>query len=199
MAGKKGFLLVLSGPSGCGKTTLRDAVLKLREDIKPCITTTTRTMRPGEVHGVDYYFVDNSEFDRMVAADEFLEWARVHGNRYGSSKSVVTSSIDAGRSVVLVLDVQGGENVKKQFGNEAVLVFIDAPDRQELERRLRARSTDSEDTIALRLANAIGEQERVLFYDYRLINDNLDQAVADLAAIVRAEEMKVSRILSLVD
>lgn len=193
MGVKRGFLLILSGPSGCGKTTIRDAVLEKCPNLKTCITTTTRAMRPGEEHGRDYFFVDNAEFDRMVEANEFLEWARVHGNRYGSSSAPVRSHMEQGNSVLMVLDVQGGENVKTQFGDEAVLVFIDAPDLKELERRLRDRSTDSEETIALRLKNAIGEQARVVNYDYHLINDTLEQAVEDLASIVRAESLKVSR------
>lgn len=193
MKSPKGLLFVISGPSGCGKTTLRDELFKIRPDLKPSISTTTRQMRPGEAHGKDYFFVDPAEFDTTLAADGFLEWAQVHGNRYGTSKAYVDKCLEKGQTLVLILDVQGGENIKRLFGSGSVLVFVKTPDSDTLKNRLCGRASDSEETIALRLKNAEEELRHEKNYDYSVINGDLAEAVKDLDAIVRAEFLRVER------
>lgn len=189
----KGLLFVISGASGCGKTTLREELFKARADLKPSISTTTRKMRSGEAHGMDYFFVDDAEYDRTLAAGGFLEWAQVHGNRYGTSRAYVEQCLERGQSLVLVLDVQGGENIKRLFDSKAILIFVKTPDADTLKKRLCGRASDSEDTIALRLINAEEELRHESNYDYSVVNGDLNEAVADTVAIVRAEFLRVNR------
>ena len=180
-------LFVVSGPSGVGKGTL---VARVREQL-PClgltVSATTRFPRPGETDGVEYWFLSDDEFDRRLAAGEFLEWAWVHGHRYGTLLSEVARNLDAGRSVVLEIDVQGGFQVRKKVP-DAVLVFVEPPSMPELERRLRGRGTEDEATVARRLANAAGELARAPEYDVRIVNDDLERATAELAATIGAYE-----------
>ena len=179
----------MSGPSGVGKGTL---VAKLRQRIPSLgltVSATTRSPREGEKDGVSYYFLSEEEFGRRVEAGEFLEWANVHGHRYGTLHSEVDRLFDEGRSVVLEIDVQGGLNVRR-VRPDTVLVFIEPPSAEELERRLRGRGTEDEATIRLRLDNAASELERAASYDERIVNDDLDRAVGELADLIDTYETK---------
>ena len=147
------------------------------------VSATTREPRPGETDGVSYYFLDDDEFERRVEAGEFLEWAWVHGHRYGTLKSEASRLLAEGRSVVLEIDVQGGVNVRRVHP-DAVLVFIEPPSMEELERRLRGRGTEDEESIERRLANARKEMEYADDYDARLVNDQLDRALEELVGLI---------------
>ena len=179
----------MSGPSGVGKGTL---VAKLRQRVPSLgltVSATTRSPREGEKDGVSYYFLSEEEFGRRVEAGEFLEWANVHGHRYGTLHSEVDRLFDEGRSVVLEIDVQGGLNVRR-VRPDTVLVFIEPPSAEELERRLRGRGTEDEATIRLRLDNAASEFEAAASYDERIVNDDLDRAVGELADLIDSYETK---------
>jgi guanylate kinase len=179
-----GSLVVVSGASGTGKSTLVRRVLE-RPDVhaRLSISATTRPIRPGEADGTDYYFLSQDEFLKRRDQDEFLEWAEVHGNFYGTPAPPVADSLRQGRSVVLEIDVQGALQVQNRVPS-AVLVFVHAPSMEVLESRLRARCTDNEATIQKRLTNARGEIEQASRYDHQIINDDLETAVAALAAIL---------------
>jgi guanylate kinase len=162
-----------------GKGTLVAKVRANRPQLGLTVSATTRSPRPGEIDGESYYFIDDDEFSRRVEAGEFLEWANVHGHRYGTLKSEVQKNLDAGRSVILEIDVQGGLNVRHAFPG-AVLVFIEPPSAEELERRLRGRKTEDEAAIECRLANSRKEMECAPLYDVRIVNDDLDRAADEL-------------------
>ena len=170
-----------------GKGTL---VARLREQMPGLgltVSATTRAPRAGEVDGVSYYFLSDEEFDRREAAGEFLEWACVHGHRYGTLRAEAQRLMDQGRSVVLEIDVQGGVNVRRVHP-DAVLVFIEPPSSEELERRLRGRGTEDEASIEMRLANATKELGYAGSYDVRIVNDDLDRAVSELAHVIETYE-----------
>jgi guanylate kinase len=188
-----GFLLVLSGPSGAGKGTLVDRLLALRPECVFSISATTRPKRDCEVDGVQYEFVEPAEFERRRAAGEFLEWAEVHGHLYATPSRPVDEGVRAGRVVVLDVDVQGGASVRR-LRPEAVSVFIYPPSVDALRQRLLKRSTDSPEVIERRLGNAPGELAQWREYQYLVMNDDLDQAVARLTAIVDAERARVARL-----
>ena len=180
-------LFVISGPSGVGKGTLVSLVRQIRPDLGLTVSATTRPPRPGEVSDVSYHFLSEEEFSRRVSAGEFLEWAEVHGHRYGTLKDDVDAMLASGRSVVLEIDVQGALKVRKVLPT-AVLVFIEPPSLGELERRLRGRGTESEAQIDLRLANARRELELSARYDVRLVNDDRDAAAHRLVEVMKAFE-----------
>ena len=178
----------VSGPSGVGKGTL---VAKLRERVSCLgltVSATTREPRPGETDGVSYHFMNDEEFDRRLAAGEFLEWAWVHAHRYGTLKSEVERVLAGGQSVVLEIDVQGGLSVRSVMP-EAVLVFVEPPSMDELERRLRGRGTEDEEQVRLRLANASEEMSHAGEYDVRIVNDDLERACLELEAVIHTYEM----------
>ncbi|MBE6480561.1 MAG: guanylate kinase [Olsenella sp.] len=174
-------LFVVSGPSGVGKGTVLARVREARPDLGLTVSATTRAARPGEVDGVAYHFLTDEEFDAELAAGNFLEWANVHGHRYGTLMREVTSRLERGQSLVLEIDVQGALNVRRAFP-DAVLVFVEPPSLEALEARLRARGTEDEESLRLRLANAAGELELADAYDVRIVNDDLDVAVGDFLA-----------------
>ena len=176
-------LFVLSGPSGAGKGTLLARVLKERPELSLTVSATTRTPRAGEVDGVSYHFMTEERFSQLVAEDRFLEWAHVHGHRYGTLVSEVESRIASGLSVVLEIDVQGAFNVRARIP-EAVLLFVEPPSMEELERRLRGRGSEDEESIALRLKNASAEMALADRYDARIVNDDLEQAVSRAVALI---------------
>lgn len=185
--GREPRLFVVSGPSGVGKGTL---VSRLRERVPGLgltVSATTREPRQDEVDGVSYHFLDDAEFDRRVAGGEFLEWAWVHDHRYGTLRSEVDAPLSQGRSVILEIDVQGGLSVRGAHP-EAVLVFIEPPSAEELERRLRGRGTEDEESVRRRLANARSEMECAPRYDVRIVNDDLDRATGELARVIEAYE-----------
>ena len=180
-------LFVVSGPSGVGKGTLVERVRQLRSHIGVTVSATTRPPRVGEKDGVSYHFLSDEEFERRVAAGEFVEWAWVHAHRYGTLLSEVEAVLGRGESVILEIDVQGGLNVRKIYP-DAVLIFVDAPSEEELERRLRGRGTESEESIALRLQNAAEERELARSYDVHMINDVLEVATEELLATLDTYE-----------
>ena len=185
---RRARIFVVSGPSGVGKGTL---VALLRERLSCLgltVSATTREPRPGEKDGVSYYFMDDAEFDRRVAAGEFLEWAWVHGHRYGTLRSEVERVLASGSSVVLEIDVQGGLSVRASMP-DAVLVFVEPPSVEELERRLRGRGTEDESQIETRLQNARSEMDRAPEYDVRIVNDDLDRACSELEEVIHTYEM----------
>ena len=184
-SGRRGLLLVISSPSGAGKTTLA-RMLAESQKLAFSVSYTTRAPRPGERDAVDYKFVTDDEFSRMVAGGEFAEWAVVHGYRYGTAVHTVGRALDDGTDSLFDIDWQGGQQIRKQWPDESVLVFILPPSMAELERRLRRRATDSPETIHRRLATAKRELEHYGEYDYLVVNDNLDRAHHKLDAIVEA-------------
>ena len=158
-----------------------------RPDLGLTVSATTRTPRAGEVEGISYYYLTEDEFSARVAAGEFVEWANVHGHRYGTLKSEVERNLTQGRSLILEIDVQGGLNVRNSY-EDVVLVFIAPPSMEELEKRLRGRGTEDEETISTRLANAAHEMELMDAYDATIVNDDLDRATDELYALIESYE-----------
>ena len=187
--GPQSLFLVLSGPSGAGKSTVIQRFLRANPGFIRCLSVTTRAPRGTEQDGRDYFFTSADEFSRRVGANQFLEHAVVFGkHHYGTPRTFVEENLRAGRSVIKDVDVQGALRIRSTFP-KAVQVFIVPPSRDEIERRLRGRATDDEDTIRRRLEEADAELALWEQYDYLVINDDLDRAVADLSAIVRAEQL----------
>ena len=183
-----GTLFVVAAPSGAGKTTLVRLLLEQESSVHLSISYTTRGPRPGEENGREYHFVDNVEFQAMIARHEFLEWAEVHGNFYGTSQKWIADQLAAGHDVLLEIDWQGAQQVRKLFP-QAIGIFILPPSMEELTRRLTGRGTDSADVIARRLAAAQAEMRHVGEFDYVIINDQLAQALEELRAVVRASRL----------
>jgi guanylate kinase len=189
-----GLLLVLSAPSGAGKTTLAHRLIKALPEAVFSISATTRAPRGQERDGHDYHFLSPAEFDKKIEDGEFVEWAEVYGHRYGTLHQTLQKALDQGQVAIFDIDVQGGSTIKAKYPG-AVSVFIFPPSMQELERRLRDRKTDSEDTISQRLAAAREEVERGRDrYDYLIVNDDLNRAFDDLLAVIRAERLRRSRV-----
>lgn len=186
---EKGLLIVLSGPSGSGKSTVIKQLMEKRGNIHFSVSYTTRAPRAGEIDGVSYNFVDRAEFERMIANNEFLEYAEYSGNYYGTSLKVIGEKQEAGMDVMLDIEVQGAANVRAKCPG-AVLVFIVPPTYEELERRLRGRGTDSEEVIRKRLDRALEEIREVGMYDYLVVNDDVAQAAAELDAVMTATRCK---------
>jgi guanylate kinase len=186
-----GNLFVVAAPSGAGKSSLVKALLELDSQVHPSISHTTRPPRGQEKHGREYYFVSEQEFDAMVLADGFVEWAFVHGRRYGTSKRAIEERIAKGTDVILEIDFQGALQIKRIFAN-AVLVFILPPSWDELRSRLERRGEDSPDVIELRLKNAAEEMAKAAEFDFVIINELFERALFDLKAIVHAQRLKFS-------
>jgi guanylate kinase len=195
---RRGLLFVLSSPSGAGKSTIARMLLARDDGISLSVSATTRRKREGEVDGRDYHFVTDEAFDAKIADHEFLEWALVFGNRYGTLTAEVRRSIEAGCDVLLDIDWQGTQQLK-QVDPDIVRVFILPPSMDELERRLRARGTDSEEVIAGRMARAAAEISHWAEYDYVLINEDADRCADMVHTILRAERLKASRRTGLHD
>jgi guanylate kinase len=192
---RRGCLFIVSGPSGAGKTSICTPVLAGLQDISLSVSYTTRKPRKGERDGVDYRFVDAAAFDRMVAAGELAEWAEVHRNRYGTSNVDVDAALAAGRDLLLDIDTQGAEQMKRSY-REAVAVFLLPPSREQLERRLVGRATDDPEAVRVRLRNACEEIRRLGSYDYFIVNEDLESAVGGLMAIIATERRRVARIVA---
>ncbi|WP_367848959.1 guanylate kinase [Rhodoferax sp. WC2427] len=184
-----GNLIVVAAPSGAGKSSLVKALMELDAKVQPSVSHTTRDPRGQEKHGREYFFVSQSEFDAMVAANAFVEWAEVHGNRYGTSKKAIEERMAQGADVILEIDFQGAVQIKEIFAN-AVLIFILPPSWEELRSRLERRGEDAPDVIELRLANAAVEMAQAHKFDFVIINELFDRAVFDLKTIVHAQRLK---------
>jgi guanylate kinase len=190
---RRGLLIVLSSPSGAGKTTISRRLMEEDQSISMSVSATTRPMRPGEVDGRDYHFVDDAEFQRLVDTDELAEWAYVFDHRYGSPKEPIKEALKDGRDTLFDIDWQGTQQLEYAFRTDLVLIFILPPSMQELERRLHERGTDSEDIIAGRMRRAAGEIGHWAEYDYVLINDDMEKCLADVQAIIAAERLRRQR------
>ena len=181
---------MMSSPSGAGKTSLSRRLVADHSDLNLSISATTRGPRPGEKEGREYYFLDRPQFDAMIKRDEFLEWAEVHDNRYGSPKEPIMRTLAEGRDVLFDIDWQGALSIAAQAPEDTVKVFILPPSMADLRRRLVARAQDSEDVIERRLARSKGEIRMSVEYDYVIVNDDFDLAYAELAHIYHAERLK---------
>ena len=191
MIAKRGAVLVLSGPSGAGKSSLIARIINDIGDSYFSISTTTRPMREGERDGVDYHFVDEQSFKEGIAKEEFLEYALVHGNYYGTSLKPVKEALAEGKLVIFDIDVQGNVSVNNRLGDITTSVFIIPPTLSELKRRLESRGTDSKEIIQKRIENAKREIQRISEYDYLLINDDIDKAAKELRLIAKVARMKL--------
>ena len=196
---RRGFIMVLSSPSGAGKTTLTHRLLQTDPDLSLSVSVTTRARRPNEVEGVAYQFIDRARFDDMVVAGELLEHATVFGNSYGTPRAPVENVLAAGREIVSDLDWQGTQQLEQTIRADLVSVFILPPSVDELERRLTARNQDSPEVVRQRMAKALDEMSHWPEYDYVLVNRDLEESVATLGAIVRAERAKRVRQIGLGD
>ena len=190
----KGQILIVSGPSGSGKSTLLGRLLKEENDLYFSISSTTRAPRQGETEGVNYYFINKDEFKKGIDAGEFLEWAFVHGNYYGTSLKPVLNALKEGKIAIFDIDVQGFNIAKSKFAQNITSVFITTASKNELKSRLQNRGTDSAQTIEKRLINAVGEMEHILEYDYFLINDDLQNCYENLRGILRSMRLKTSNL-----
>jgi len=195
---RRGLLIVLSSPSGAGKSTIARMLLDADKEVTMSISATTRPRRPGEVEGVDYHFVDEGEFDRLIADGEFVEWAPVFGFCYGTPKAPVKDALRDGRDILFDIDWQGTQQLHSAMGEDLVRIFILPPSMPELERRLRERGTDEESVIADRMQRAASEISHWAEYDYVLVNDDMDACLAQVRTIVAAERLKRSRQIGLV-
>ena len=194
---KKGQLFVITAPSGTGKTTIIDIIRKKVEGIGYSVSHTTRPPRRGEVNGVHYCFVAREDFEKMIEAHEFVEWAIVYDHLYGTPVSSVESTLSSGRDLLLDLDIQGAQEIKKQFP-EATLIFILPPSLKILHERLKRRSAQDDTNIALRMEKTVEEIKKCRDYDFLIINDDLNQAAREVEAIIVAQRARTERRFPLV-
>jgi len=195
---RRGLLIVLSSPSGAGKSTLSRMLMAADDDISMSVSATTRPKRSGEQEGVDYHFVDDPEFDRLIDAGEFVEWAPVFGYRYGTPKAPVKAALKDGRDILFDIDWQGTQQLHAAMGEDLVRIFLLPPSMGELERRLQERGTDSDHVIADRMSRAAAEISHWAEYDYVLVNRDAELCLAQIRTIVAAERLKRARQIGLV-
>jgi guanylate kinase len=195
---RRGLMFVLSSPSGAGKTTLSRLLIDRMPGLKMSVSATTRAMRPGEVDGRDYWFVDKPRFDAMVKGDELLEWATVFDNSYGTPRSPVEAALSAGQDVLFDIDWQGTQQLREKARADVVSVFILPPSAGDLEKRLHSRAQDSDDVIRKRMSRASHEMSHWAEYDYIVINHDVDEAFAEVQSILKAERLKRERRIGLV-
>ena len=195
---RRGLLFVISSPSGAGKSTISRRLLAEDDRISMSVSATTRPMRPGEVDGKDYHFVDLERFREMVSTGEFLEWAHVFGNRYGTPRQHVENTLAEGRDVLFDIDWQGAQQLYQQMGGDVVRVFILPPSITELEHRLRSRGTDSEEVIQGRMDRAVSEIGHWDGYDYVLVNEDVEACFRQVHTILQAERLRRSRQTGLI-
>jgi guanylate kinase len=188
----RGLLIVVSAPAGCGKDTILESAFRVCTNLHYSVSATTRQIRIGEEEGVHYFFKTREDFEALIKNGELLEHTEYAGNYYGTPKAYIPRLLEAGKDVVLKIEVEGAINIKKLFP-DCVLIFILPPSLGELERRLRKRGTETEETIAKRIGIAKIEMSFVKNYDYVIINDRLESAVEDFAAIIRTEKLSVKR------
>jgi len=189
----KGNLFVVSAPSGTGKTTLCHRLRQIIEGITFSVSYTTRAPRPGEVEGEDYYFTDKATFRKMADAGEFAEWAEVHGNLYGTSKTKLNEALEAGSDILLDIDVQGARQLRESYP-DGVYVFILPPSKEVLSERLRGRMSETPEVIAGRLRKAADEIKDYVHYNYVIVNDVFEQALRELEAVVVTSRLSSSRV-----
>ena len=197
MTKRRGLMFVLSSPSGAGKTTLSRRLLETEEGVSMSVSVTTRQPRPGEVDGKDYHFIDVPTYDKMVADGELLEHATVFDNKYGTPRKQVMDAIESGRDVLFDIDWQGTRQLAQTCRQEMVSIFLLPPTLTELERRLRARAQDSEEVVQKRMARAVDEISHWEEYDYVVVNEDLDKAMAHIQRILHSERFKRWRQLDI--
>ena len=190
---RRGIMVVLSSPSGAGKTSLTKQILNTSKNILMSVSATTRQPRPGEVDGEDYIFLSKSKFSEMIDNDEFLEYAKVFDNFYGTPRAPVEDALAGGFDIVFDIDWQGAQQLTQAAANDLVKIFILPPNMQELENRLRSRAQDSDDVIARRMSKSENEISHWAEYDYIIINEDISEAIEELTTIVNAERMKRPR------
>ncbi|HHW02941.1 MAG TPA: guanylate kinase [Thermoanaerobacterales bacterium] len=188
----QGMLIVVSGPSGAGKGTLCNLLLKRDKNLTLSVSVTTRLPREGEKEGINYFFTSVDDFQKRIKNNEFLEWAMVYNNYYGTPREFVEKQMNDGRDVILEIDIQGAAQVKKNYP-EAVFIFILPPDLEELKNRIVKRGSETADSVNLRMKSAREELKAIFMYDYTVINDNLENALLAMQSIVCAERCRVSR------
>ena len=195
---RRGLMFILSSPSGAGKTTISRMLLDADDEIKLSVSVTTRPPRTGEIDGVHYYFVDDAEFDEMVAEDDFYEWAYVFGHRYGTPKGRIRKALKEGQDFLFDIDWQGTQQLFQKDQQDVVRVFILPPSIAELERRLRSRGTDSDEVIAARMERARAEISHWDAYDYVVVNEDVEACFDQVREILDAERMKRQRQTGLI-
>ncbi len=195
---RRGLMFILSSPSGAGKTTISRRLLEHDGQIKLSVSATTRPIRPGEVDGRDYHFTSQPEFDRMVEAGEFLEWAHVFGHSYGTPKAQIKDGLKGGQDFLFDIDWQGTQQLYQKMETDVVRVFLLPPSLDELQRRLTSRGTDSAAVIASRMARAQAEISHWDGYDYVVVNDDIDSCFAKVEQILAAERMRRARQTGLI-
>ena len=189
---KKTPIIVISGPSGCGKSSLLKIIFSQIENYYFSISTTTRSLRIGETDGVEYFFVSTEEFEKDIEADEFLEWAKVHNNYYGTSLKPVKKALNEGKIVIFDIDVQGHKIIKEKLSEITTSIFVTTPSLAELSQRLHGRQTDCEEVIQKRLENAKTEIKQIEKYDFIVLNDDLQKAADEILSIIKASKLKSS-------
>ena len=195
---RRGLMFILSSPSGAGKTTISHMLLMADDEIKLSVSATTRPKRPGEVDGIDYYFVSDEQFDEMIEKDDFYEWAPVFGYRYGTPKGYIRKGLKEGEDFLLDIDWQGTQQLKQKDDQDVVTVFILPPSLAELRHRLETRAQDSAEVIDGRMERARGEISHWAEYDYVVINDDVDQCFVKVREILHAERMRRKRQTGLI-
>jgi guanylate kinase len=199
MIPRRGLMLILSSPSGAGKTTLSRQLLESDKNISLSVSATTRSMRPGEIHGKDYYFLAAEEFEKWRDQGRFLEHARVFGHLYGTPEALVTGALSAGQDVLFDIDWQGTNQLKAKMSDDVVSIFILPPSHDELERRLRNRAQDSAEVVAARMEKAMDEIGHWAEYDYVIVNHDIRKALDEIKAILIAERLKRERQIGIPD
>ena len=192
MLNRKGLLLVVSGPSGAGKGTICKALLNKNDQIKLSVSATTRKPRNGEVHGVNYFFIEKEEFTKMIENGEFLEYAQIYDNFYGTPKAAIIECLEKGQDVKLEIEMQGARQIKEVYP-EGVFIFVLPPSLEELKSRIVGRGTETQEEIEKRFSCAFEEINQIVNYDYFIVNEDIEKSVSDVEAIICAEKNKVTR------
>ncbi len=192
MLNRKGLLLVVSGPSGAGKGTICKALLNKNDQIKLSVSATTRKPRNGEVHGVNYFFIEKEEFTKMIENGEFLEYAQIYDNFYGTPKAAIIECLEKGQDVILEIEMQGARQIKEVYP-EGVFIFVLPPSLEELKSRIVGRGTETQEEIEKRFSCAFEEINQIVNYDYFIVNEDIEKSVSDVEAIICAEKNKATR------